>query len=1188
MRLTIFFVIAAIFNVSAKGVSQSVTISVKSISLESVFSEVEKQTGYVFLYPENILKSARPVTIQAKDKPLLQFLEELFARQPFKYSIESKTINIAAAASPAAPAKKAIVPEADLFVPPPPITGHVIDSLGKPIAGVTVTVSAPGRGAYAATSTDSKGYFEILAAKGEKLSFSIVGFEPLTLTVANQTQLNVTLTVKVSELNELVLQSVNTGYQRIRPEQSTGAVAQISTKEYEARISTNFIDGLVNRLPGLMINNNINFTGTVPGSSGSSSRPLFNIRGISTMSPNQNPLIVIDGYPTELTMDMLDPNEIKSVTILKDAAAATVYGVRASNGVIVIERKQASLGKPKFAFRATAGFTPEENFKRYRWADDASSVVMNYKRDVFSSSVNQSTWGLLANAGEGAISRDPVYYIMAQQAAKVITQDQADRAYAELAGYDNLDDYSRLFQRSALTQTYNLNVSGGSGNALYYITTNYTRNRLSQINNDNNRLLLSARTNLKFSQRLSLELITDYQEQRTNGANVPGAASTNPFERYEDVNGQPGFVSGRGVTPFYNNYLLSRGLEDNLYYPLIEANSINSKRKTINNRITANFNYNIGSGFDLSFGGIYESSRSDYRRLASAASFEVKNYINQYAALTSDGVIKFNIPKGDFLQQEAANTTNYTGRAQLNYNKKIGSLHSLNAIVGAEIRKLVNSSHFTSQFGYNDKTLLLQPVDYAGINNGTVIGTFGLSSNLRNGYSNLFNEQYTEDRFLSGYTNLVYAFKNTYSLTGSIRIDQSNLFGTDPKYKYKPLWSLGAAWNIHKEEFMRDLGWINMLKLRGAYGFNGNVAKMSLPQVIAQAVMNNYTEPATPALRKLSYSNSSLRWEQTRSLNVGLDYRFSNNIYGTVDYYIKKSTDLMGNTLIDPTIGESPAVINQATINNKGIEFSLHADWIATNKLNWNTGLVAARNTSKVLDVYRRGDYNPQTLNALGYVKGSPVGALFSYRYGGLDNEGYPTVVNEKGQVYRTNIGNSSAPVAIAMKADTAGLVLYSGSSIPTINVGLSNRVDIGRFYIFCMINYYGGFKVRVPRPNPSETRPLEGAGNYWKQPGDENITDVMTLRGFYANGNAIAAYNYADRYVVNGDYITLGDLTVSYSLDDTRLIKRSGLTHCEIKCQASNLWTLGFNDYNYSMATGSYNKRYITPTYTLGIFTNF
>ena len=305
-----------------------------------------------------------------------------------------------------------------------------------------------------------------------------------------------------------------------------------------------------------------------------------------------------------------------------------------------------------------------------------------------------------------------------------------------------------------------------------------------------------------------------------------------------------------------------------------------------------------------------------------------------------------------------------------------------------------------------------------------------------------------------------------------------------------------------------------------------------------------------------------------------------------MDYYIKNSTDLLGNSLIDPTIGLSPSIINQATIKNKGVEFSLHADWIAKKNLNWNTGLVLARNSSKVLNVYQKGAYNPQTLNVLGYVKGYPVGALFAYRDAGLNNAGYPQIKNQNGKVYQTDNSISDSQTAI-MASDTSGVTRYMGSSIPTISTGLSNRVDIGNFYIYCMINYYGGFKVRVPRPDPIVSRPLEGAGNYWKKPGDENTTEVMNLTAF-TGANSYNAYNYSDRYVVNGDYITLSDLTLSYSLDDAKFVKKLGFTHFEVKCQGSNLWTVGFNKYNYSASMGSFQKSYLTPTYTIGIFTNF
>ncbi|SFW84346.1 TonB-linked outer membrane protein, SusC/RagA family [Chitinophaga sancti] len=1183
MKMFVVFLLAATFSAYGHGTAQTITLSGRHLDLKQVFSVIEKQTGYVVFYRQDQLTHTKPLNLQVSNMPLREFLDTVLSQQQLDFRIRDKTIILL---PQAAPAQEKVVWQL-LPAEAAPINILVMDDAGLPLQGANVSIKDKKEFAV----TDVLGTCKIKADEGDEITITYIGQENRVIKVTKAMLKNGTV-VAMLQASTTRLGSVevvvNTGYQRIRPERSTGAVSQISTKDYESRISTNFIDGLENKMPGLMINNNVAFNST-DGNGNKSSRSLFNIRGISTMSANQNPLIVIDGYPTELTMDMIDPNEIKSVTILKDAAAATIYGVRASNGVIVIERKQARAGKPRFSFRATAGITPKPDYSRYRWEDHPGTTVINYQKDLNKTSISNSTWSQLINKSSySGVAYSPVYYILAQQAAGIITPYQAEKSLQELENYDNTNDYSKLFLRSAQTQTYSLDISGGNPGALYYITANYTGNRLNTLNNNNNRLSLSGRSTIKLSQKLSLELSTDYQEQRYNSAPVPDIYAVYPFEHFKDVNGKPtSIASGSGGNPYYDAELLSWGLQDNLAYPLIDVNEIGDKTRTVNNRITAKFNYAIGWGFDLSFGGIYETSRSDMRHYASEKSSEAKQYVNSYITLNADGTLKYNIPNGGFLRQETNNTSSYTARVQLNYNKKLGALHTINGILGAEIRSVLDKSNLASYFGYNDETLLQQPVNLADMINGTISGAYINTRSIRDKYDYLYGQGYAENRYLSGYANVVYAFKSTYSLTGSIRIDQSNLFGTNPKYKYKPLWSLGAAWNIHNEKFMQDITWVKQLKLRVADGFNGNVAKMSLPQAIAMTVLNAYTSPTSPALTKLSYANSSLRWEQTHNFNVGLDYILLKNISGSIDYYRKTSTDLLGNAQIDPTIGESPTLINTASIRNKGIELSLHADWIATKKINWNTGLVLSRNISKVTDVYQTGEYSPQRLNYLGYVKGYPVGAMFAYRYAGLDSAGIPLIKNTKGTLYHTNDSKLGSATSVLMTSDTSGVTAYMGSSIPTINAGLSNRVDIGNFYLYCMISYYGGFKTSIPRPNPTSIRPQKDAGSYWKQAGDENNTNIMSLAG-YSSYNALNAYNYADAYVVNGGYITLSDLTLSYSLDNYAVIRNAGFTHFELKLQASNLWTKGLNDYNYSAATGTYQKSYITPTYTIGIFTNF
>ncbi|HEY0271985.1 MAG TPA: SusC/RagA family TonB-linked outer membrane protein, partial [Chitinophaga sp.] len=566
---------------------------------------------------------------------------------------------------------------------------------------------------------------------------------------------------------------------------------------------------------------------------------------------------------------------------------------------------------------------------------------------------------------------------------------------------------------------------------------------------------------------------------------------------------------------------------------------------------------------------------SNARHYAAERSSEARQYIDSYVTQDAGGGLVFNVPKGGYLKNQDTRTSSYTIRGQVNYDRTIGADHTINGILGGEVRDLIQQGNSAAYFGYNDQTLLQQPIDYYDIANSNIIGSFVSRRNIN--YSDLFNQLYSEDRFVSGYSNIVYTYKRRYSLTGSIRIDQSNLFGTDPKYRYKPLWSVGGAWNIANERFLENSNWLKQLKLRGAYGFNGNVAKLSLPQVIAKSYVNTYTSPFSDALQLFSYANSSLRWEQTKNINIGLDYGILGNVSGSIDFYQKNSTDLLADGQIDPTIGTSPSFINNASIVNKGLEITLRSDWIRKANLNWNTGFVLSYNTSKVLKIYQNLTLWPSSTNTAGYVEGQPVGALYAYRWAGLDQNGMPMVRDAKGNATTaSDYDNTSAAFH------------YVGTTVPPLNIGFSNRVDIGNFYFYCMVSYYAGFKVQVPRPDPTVTRPLEGSGNYWQQPGDEkNPGVIMALDGF-SDFFGRMVYQNADTYVAKGNYVTIRDITASYSFNNSGFLKRIGMDHFEIKLQASNVWTAGLNKYNYSMATGDYAKPYITPTYSAAIFTNF
>lgn len=912
------------------------------------------------------------------------------------------------------------------------------------------------------------------------------------------------------------------------------------------------------------------------------------------MTGNPNPLIVVDGYPTELSLNDINTNEIETVTILKDAAAAAIYGVRASNGVIIIDRKKGVAGKTRFAFRSTLGFRPPEDYNRYRYAStkEATDILRDYYEDAnhpnfeFYRNLIYLDIGQYDNTINGS---DNTRMLLIRKSWGQLTQEQMEEEFAKLSAYNNSDDYEKYFLRTALTRQYNLNIYGGNNKTLFYLTGNYLGNRLNQQNNDGRKVQLSGRLNLELSPRLSFELLTDYNNTKNEIAPIPDINTLYTDERFADEHGNPlPVMSGSGgvgritdsIRSKYNGY-------DHRMYPLVEMNEVTTTQRIADYRVTANLKYKIRTGLDVSLGGIYETSNMQERRYATELSAAARQIVNRFTLVpTATTPMTYLVPKGGHLMLMHSAMRNFTARAQLSFNKRFASVHSLNAIAGAEVRGSVTESSKAAYFGYNDQTLLQQPVDYARLKTTSTTGVLYRSALLN--VDELFQQTFSDDRFISGYMNAVYSYDDKYSFTGSIRVDQSNLFGTDPKYKYKPLWSVGLAWNAHREEFLRSAYWINNLKLRVSKGFNGNVSKNSLPQVIAQYATNNIFATPVAALDILSPANSGLRWEQTDNFNVGLDFTVLKNISGTIDYYNKRSTDVLGSLDIDPFRGFSPTLVNQASINNRGWEITLNSDWISTRKVNWNTGLAFSHNKSKVLEAYvlkpALGAYTPfvssqaiVTAAQAGYIKGEPVGVVYSYRYAGIDETGRALMYDSKGNI---TVMHPSYDEGIASLDNR-------GPSIPSTTIGLSNRLDIGNFYFYCMINFYGGFVVKAPRPDPNAVRPIAGAGNFWKKAGDEAIPGVLPSRDYIGTSSPFLLDN-SDRFIMNGTYFTINDITASYNLRKLDFLQKAGFTSFEVKLQVSNLYTKAFNDENYSVATGNYLKRYMTPTYTIGIFTNF
>jgi hypothetical protein len=462
-----------------------------------------------------------------------------------------------------------------------------------------------------------------------------------------------------------------------------------------------------------------------------------------------------------------------------------------------------------------------------------------------------------------------------------------------------------------------------------------------------------------------------------------------------------------------------------------------------------------------------------------------------------------------------------------------------------------------------------------------------------------FNQTEDDRRFVSYYGQGTYIFKGKYVATGSFRIDKSNLFGVDPQFRNKPLWSAGVNWRIGEEEFIKKYNWIQNLQFRAATGSNGNIpiTQGGAFLVLANG-LNTLLDVSVPFNRISSPENQSLRWETTRNHNVGLDYTLFHGILsGSVDWYVKKSTDVFGEFDADPTLGFNEYLANTASIQNKGLEFMFNTLNVKRSRFEWRTQLTASLNNNKITAVKATEFSSSREITSgVQRVKDMPLGALYSYNYGGLNEKGQPFVYDKSGnRKILASFGSSVADV-------TMDDMIYNGTTVPKYVLGLNNQFNLGAFDLSFLFMYYGGHVMRVEQPDPNNAspftnNPLKGSSNYWRQAGDEQRTRIpgyvraSAVAPGYFQSYALNGYRYASEFVRKADYIRLRDVVLTYHAK-AAFLKKAGLNNTQLRFQAQNVfrYTFSGNDIDpeaINPITGA-RRLEIQPFYSLTFSNNF
>jgi len=990
------------------------------------------------------------------------------------------------------------------------VKGRIVNENGE---GVIATITIKGKNL--SVSTDADGYFELKDVdKDATLIITGVNIEDYEIKVRGRNDLGV-ISAKIKIIEGENVQVLSTGYQQIPKERATGSFSQPDKKMFNDRVSTDVISKLEGITSSVLFN--------TPGITGGKDAQI-SIRGRSTIFANSQPLIVVDNFPYEGDIRNLNPNDIESINILKDAAAVSIWGVRAGNGVIVITTRKGKFDQPlrvSFNTNITVSKKPDlfydPNFLM-------SSDFIEVEKFLF----GQNLYNGAINNGYGEIS--PAVDILRQQRIGAITAAEATLKTDSLKNFDLRNDLSKYFYRKALNQQYALNLSGGSKKNSYYFSLGYDKNLFSQVGNSYDRITIGVSNTFALIKNLSFATGINYVQTNAEADNsltsLLGAFKGRiyPYAQVIDRAGNYLSVVSR-FSPLFTQNALNNGYMDWRFYPLQELRENLNETKVRGNdlRVTGNLSYTIIKGLNAEVKYQYQNYSTENKTLRRPESFYTRNLINMYSVINSGGkVIDYNIKPGGILSGTNNLIESNNLRGNFTYNKNIGR-HDISAIAGIEVREITGESNNSIHYGYDESTGTFQ-----NINSTTsfLINPYGSNATIPIAATSL---QRTTDRFRSYFGNAAYTYNNRYTFSISGRIDGSNYFGVRTNQKNVPLWSAGGKWDASREPFY-NLKWIPVLKLRASYGYSGNLDK-----TVGAITTFRYSD-ITSQLSNLIYArintlgDPELRWEKMGILNFGIDFGLKKNIVqGSLEYYRKKGKDMMGDAIVDPTTGVTQFRGNFSNMSGNGVDVNITSINI-NQKFKWFTTVIFNWNTDKVTKY--DGKIFPS--NLIGADKslyphvGNPVFGIYSFKWGGLDSTGAPRGYDAQLQL--------SKSYSSLVNPATFDELVYHGPGRPQVFGGIINHFSYNGFSLSLSIGYKLHYYFRARSINYRDLY-VSAIGHRdfakrWQKPGDEKITNVPSmpkLAGFNANRDLF--YNASEVNVKKGDHIRLQDINLSYTL---------------------------------------------------------
>lgn len=1088
-KFTAFIMLCCCLHVSAGGISQTITYSGKNVPLKTIFSEIKKQTGHFVFYNRSFIKDAKPVTVSVRNEPLESFIKKILLGQRLDYSFKDKSIIISREATPVI---HKLAPEVPLFdfIPPAEITGRVTDEKGNPLAGASVKVKGTSQG----VTTDSEGGFTLKSANGNvTIEVSFVGFQSREIPItANTGFLTVELTAELTNMNEIVL----IGYGTQRKVDMTGSVVSVKDDVIRNRPVTTLNQALVGQLAGVAVAQN----DAAPGGETS-----IKIRGLGSISGGNEPLYVIDGFPsTQAFANAILPADIASVDVLKDASATAIYGSRGSNGVILITTKSGTRGAPVISANASHGFAAVN--KRDYYDLLGGSEYVEYARELRNNQWVREAPG--NSASDPNSVRPPQFqipdFLTTWNGVNTNWQD----AIFEPAGIEN----------------YDVSVRGGSDNVRYFFSGGYT--------GDNGVLIGTGYK--KFTARIKIDADLAGDKLKA-GLNIAPSYSRQKVAKYSGTSIYESVIASAlampPIIPVYN--------EDGTYAdrmmpiagflpipnPVQLANEIENNNRSFSTLFNSYLQWNIMKGLELrtNFGATFIYDENDFYHPTTAPRFFAPPPVDASASAFS------------------GSNYNILSETTLKYRTSFATKHKLDVLAGYSYQfehnrvNSVNANNFPNDLVHT-------------VNAGQIVG--GGSSK-------------GEWSLISYLGRANYSFDDKYLITATFRTDGSSRFGANNKWGLFP--SAAIGWVVSNEAFLENNNTLTYLKLRASYGLAGNNAIGNYSHIGLLSNTNQTFGPGAGTnffgIYPTSLSNRNLSWEKAKEFDLGIDLGFLNDrIVLNFDYYRRLTTDLLLNVNLPSTTGFSNVLTNIGEVENKGVEFVLNTRNIITKNVKWNTSFNIARNTNKVLKLGPSGDPIYDFAGTRVTAVGGPIGANRGLvQIGVLTQKDIDAGValfpgQTAGDVKYLDV-NGDGTISNFNGDDGVQI----GDANPKYVFGMNNNVEYKNFTLSVMVTGQTGGKTMdltsqgLWDPDGSNVMKKQWVGRYQSdaQPGN----DITPRAGMIAGGLPDT------RLVQKTDYLRIRNITLGYDFSAKNIKPVKGL---RVYASVENLitWTAfeGFN----------------------------